>query len=162
MDWIQFVIFHHSPKIFMIYAKFPSNFCTQTHSYAQIHKKEDGLIKTEKCRGIRRTCSATLQYRWYTLMVFYVGFTDYNTRSISGKWTLLKLTGDGHSSVGKGMNHGLDSRGLHFRQGKEIFLFSTASRPHLEPKSGFYMMATGGRFPRRKAAGEWSWPLTSN
>jgi hypothetical protein len=44
------------------------------------------------------------------------------------------------------------------RQGQDIFLFSTAFRPVLGPTQPPNQW---GDFPGGKAAGPWSWPLTS-
>jgi hypothetical protein len=46
------------------------------------------------------------------------------------------------------------------RQWRDFFHFATASRPALGPTQP-HPMGTRGSFPAGKAAGAWSWPLTS-
>jgi hypothetical protein len=52
-------------------------------------------------------------------------------------------------------------RSLSPGKGKD-FLFSTSSRPVLGPTQPPIQWVTGGSFLGSKAAGAWSWPLTSN
>jgi hypothetical protein len=53
------------------------------------------------------------------------------------------------------LGYGLDDRGLDFWQGLGIFLFTTASRPVLEPPPpASYPMGTGVYFLEGKAVGE--------
>jgi hypothetical protein len=63
-------------------------------------------------------------------------------------------------SVGMVTGYGLDSRGLILSRGKDFSLLhniQTGSGAHKVS----YPMSTGGSLPRGKAAGTWSWPLTS-
>jgi hypothetical protein len=67
------------------------------------------------------------------------------------------------SAVGIATGYGLDGRGVGVRVpvGQDFCLFrviQTGSGAH--PAS--YPIGTGGSFPGGKAAGAWSWPLTSN
>jgi hypothetical protein len=53
--------------------------------------------------------------------------------------------------------------GFHSREGQEAFLYSTASRPALGPSQPPLQWVMGYKdfLPTHKAAGAWSWPLTS-
>jgi hypothetical protein len=67
------------------------------------------------------------------------------------------------SAVGIATGSGWTTEGseLETRQGQEfslLYVVQTGSGVH--PTS--YPIVTGGSFPRGKAAGAWSWPLTSN
>jgi hypothetical protein len=61
--------------------------------------------------------------------------------------------------VSIGIGYELD--GLGSIPGRQDFslLYSIQTDSGAYPAS--YLMGTGGRFPRGKAAGAWSWPLTS-
>jgi hypothetical protein len=58
---------------------------------------------------------------------------------------------------GTALGYRLNDRGFESRQGLGIFIFTTASGTH--PAS--YAMGTRSYFSGGKAAGAWSWPLTS-
>jgi hypothetical protein len=62
------------------------------------------------------------------------------------------------SAVGIPTGYRLDKRGAGARVPVWLWIFSSPSCP--DPPS--YPMGTGGSFPGDKAAGTWSWPLTSN
>jgi hypothetical protein len=53
------------------------------------------------------------------------------------------------------MGYGLDDRGFETGQELGIFLFTTVSRPALEP----IQPPTRGSFPGNKTTAAWSWPL---
>jgi hypothetical protein len=67
------------------------------------------------------------------------------------------------SSVGIATGYGLDDRGIGVRVPVGSRIFSSPQRPyrHWGPLS---LLSNGyrGLFPRFKATGAWSWPLTSN
>jgi len=67
------------------------------------------------------------------------------------------------SSVDIVTSYMLDDRywGFHFRRGLGIFLLSTASRLALGSVQPPYPVGAASSFPKNKAAGAWSWPLTS-
>jgi hypothetical protein len=68
------------------------------------------------------------------------------------------------SSVGIALGYGLDDRGFRVRFPAGAGSFSLHHRVQngsgAHPAS--YQMGTGDSFPRDKAAGAWSWPLTSS
>jgi hypothetical protein len=84
-------------------------------------------------------------------------------RLIETNFDMLPPLESRHSSVGIGLGYGLDDRGSRFRFTAGAGNFSlhhrvqNGSRAH--PPS--YPMCTRGSYPGRKAAGAWSWPLTS-
>jgi hypothetical protein len=68
-----------------------------------------------------------------------------------------------HSAVGWATGYGLDDKGSEFESRWKqdlsfLHVVQTGSGAH--PAS--YPMGTGGFFPGGKAAGTWSWPITSN
>jgi hypothetical protein len=85
------------------------------------------------------------------------GLTD------SASYVIACLHISSDSSVGIATGYELDDRmiGVRFRAGAGNF----SLRHHVQTDSGVhaapYPMGTGGSFPGGKAAGAWSWPLTS-
>jgi hypothetical protein len=77
--------------------------------------------------------------------------------------SLLERGGSRDSSVGIALGYGLDDRGSRVRFPAGVGNFSLHHRVHnvsgVHPAS--YPMGTRGSFPGGKAAGAWSWPLTS-
>jgi hypothetical protein len=82
-------------------------------------------------------------------------------RRIILKWTLRKWSRDG--SIGIALGYGLDDRGSKVRFAAGAGNFSLHHR--VQKGSGAhpasYPMGTRVSFPGGKAAGAWSWPLTS-
>jgi hypothetical protein len=74
----------------------------------------------------------------------------------------LSLVISRDSVVGIATGNGLDDRGVGVRVPVGSRIFSSPRRPDrlLGPPTS-YPMGTGGSFPGDKAAGPWSWPLTS-
>jgi hypothetical protein len=62
------------------------------------------------------------------------------------------------SVVGIATDYGLGDRGV----GVRVPAVSMSSTPALGPTQPHIQWVPGGLFPRGKAAGAWSWPLTSN
>jgi hypothetical protein len=84
---------------------------------------------------------------------------------ISVKWSRLDwykyISDNQDSSVAAATGYGMDDRGLILGRVKRFF--STSQRPdRLWIPQAPYPMGTRFCFPGGKAAGTWSWPLTSN
>jgi hypothetical protein len=69
-------------------------------------------------------------------------------------WSTVSKSRD--SSVGITTGYGLDDQGVGVRVPMRSRIFCSPRRPDRYP------MGTEGSFPRDKAAGAWSWPLTSS
>jgi hypothetical protein len=65
------------------------------------------------------------------------------------------------SAVGTASGHGLDDQGVGVRALVGAKIFTSPCRPDRTHQAS-YPMSTGGSFLGGKAAGAWSWPLTSN
>jgi hypothetical protein len=66
------------------------------------------------------------------------------------------------SIVGIATGYGLDDWGVGVRVPDGSRIFSSLNRPQRLWGPPNLLMGTGGSFPRGKAAGAWSWPLTSS
>jgi hypothetical protein len=82
---------------------------------------------------------------------------------MSNPWIMLKFHESRDSSVGIALGYGLDDRGARVRFSTGAGNFSLHHRVQngsgAHPAS--YPMGTRDCFPGGKAAGAWSWPLTS-
>jgi hypothetical protein len=76
---------------------------------------------------------------------------------------ILDPTRKSDSSVGIALGYGLDDRGSRFRflAGAGNFSLHHRVQNGSGAPSASYSMGTRGSFPGGKAAGSWSWPLTS-
>jgi hypothetical protein len=85
------------------------------------------------------------------------------TRDLQNKPTLLSLMRSRDNAVGIATGNGLNNRGVGVRvlavqDFYILHVIQTDSGAH----QASYSMDTEGSFPGTKAAGVWSWPLTSN
>jgi hypothetical protein len=75
---------------------------------------------------------------------------------------IIEREGSRDSAVGIATGYGLDDRGIGVLVPLGSRIVFTSSSPALGPTQSPIQWVPGGSFPRGKAAGAWSWPLTSN
>jgi hypothetical protein len=107
-------------------------------------------IKVCRCKYPRKTCHCKERaFKWVTCNLFIQAVSI-------AHWIR-------DSSVGIALGYGLDDRGSRVRFSAEAGDFSLHHSVQIgsgaHPAS--YPMGTRGSFPGGKAAGVWSWPLTS-